>query len=113
MSQPYPEEVRETFGWFGAAVHNAQFFESDLVSLHMVVAGIRGKATTFAELKDLETALSLRTLGQLLRNLEQIAPVPETTQMLWKRALVSRNELSHGFFWKNLAIYDARRIIAQ
>lgn len=101
-SYVYPENVREVFGWFGAAQHNAQFFEGDLLTLHLVLAARQGNASTLSELKNLEASLSCeKTLGQLLRVLREIEPIPTEVDDLWRRALVTRNELTHGFFWKH------------
>jgi hypothetical protein len=97
----YPEEVRDAFGWFGAAAHNAQFFEGDLITLHLLVAAAQGKATTEPQLRDLELARSRKTLGQLLRALDHVAPVPAEARQLWDHALELRNGLIHGFFWRN------------
>jgi len=100
MDHAYPEDVREVFGWFGAAHHNAQFFEGDLVTLHLAVAGRKGEATTLSALKDIEAIHSRKTLGQLLVALRKVEPVSKEVESLWQRALELRNDLSHGFFWK-------------
>jgi len=97
----YPEEAREAFGWFGSAAHNAQFFEGDLVSLHLLAAAIEGKAITLPDLKSVESARSKETLGQLLRTLGKRVPTPQADIDLWEHALAVRNGLILGFFWKN------------
>ncbi len=101
MMATYSEEVPETFGWFGAATHNAQFFEADLITLHVAVAALQGKALTLTKLRDIEALLTKKTLGQLLRTLDESAPVPNEIRRLWEKALTLRNSLSHGFFWNN------------
>jgi len=103
MVPAYPDDVRETFGWFGSAVHNAQFFEGDLISLHMVLAAVDGKTTTASDLKSVESAKNKETLGRLLRNLGKRLPTSQEDIDRWDRALAVRNELIHGFFWRNHA----------
>jgi len=103
VDHAYPEDVREVFGWFGAAYHNAQFFEGDLVTLQLTVAGRNGAATTLSKLNDLEALHSRKTLGQLIATLRKVEPVPIEVENLWQRALELRNDLSHGFFWKRHA----------
>lgn len=103
MIPEYPVEVQYVFGWFGAASHNAQMFEGDLISLHLLQAALKGKGNTSEQLRATETVLTRQTLGVLVRELSPAVPVSPEVQQLWERALALRNELAHGFFWKNHA----------
>src|SRR5689334_3727192 len=90
--QPYPAEVHEVFRWFGAAAHNAQLFEADLLSVRLVAAAIDGQAVTEEE----------------LRSLEAQGGFSETVENDWAKALDRRNYLIHRFFWANaVKLYQA------
>ncbi len=106
--QPYPPKVNEVFRWFGAAAHNAQLFEADLLSLRLVAAAVDGQAVTEGELRSLEAALSRKTLGQLMVVLKTRGDFSQTLEDDWARALDRRNYLIHRFFWANaVRLYQA------
>lgn len=99
--QLYPPEANEVFRWYGAAAHNAQLFEADLLSLRLIAAGVDRQATTEQELRSLEATLSRKTLGQLMAALNPRGNFSQTFEDDWARALDRRNYLIHRFFWDN------------
>ena len=97
----YPETVREIFAWYGAAMHAAQFFEGDLVSLYMTARAWKNEGATLPQLRTWEEAVSRDTLGRLLKRLAGINSVSAEVLRLWDGALAVRNRLAHNFFWSN------------
>jgi hypothetical protein len=100
-SNPYPETVREVFAWYGAAMHAAQFFEGDLISLYMTARAWRNEGATLPQLRTWEEAVSRDTLGRLLKRIAEIKPISAEVQQLWDQALSVRNQLAHNFFWSH------------
>ena len=97
----YPETVRDVFAWYGAAMHAAQFFEGDLVSLYLTACAWKNEGATLPQLHTWEEAVSRDTLGRLLKRLTEMKPVSDEVLHLWDAALSARNRLAHNFFWSN------------
>jgi hypothetical protein len=91
-------KANEVFTAFGICAHHVQGFESDLLTLVLVVAQITGEAVTTAELKDMEN--ERRTMGQLLKRFSTVSNPRIHLPQGWDVALDRRNYLFHRFFYE-------------
>lgn len=94
-----PEIKKEVFAWFGGAAYAAQCFEVELCTLLLLVHRLKNSSATPQQLDDLDTKLSKRNLGTLLRELAKHLTIHPDFQALLDNYLDRRNYLMHRFFF--------------
>ena len=93
-------EIRkEMFAWYGAAMYAAQLFEVELVTLLLGLKRFRDPDTSPGEYDDLDTLLSRKTLGALLKELEKHCALSKEFKDLLIGYRDQRNFLAHEFFY--------------
>ncbi len=98
------EQVREVFARFGLAIYTAQVLEEAIVNL-MVASRLPQRSTvTVREIDELISGQHKKTLGLLIRDLDQ-----DTASGDWGERLASalqiRNTLAHGYFHKHAVAF--------
>ncbi len=96
------DSVGEVFVAFAKAMATAQTLELDLLSLSLLVRAHEKGGVTPSELEYIDAQLSKKTLGAMLRALEQGGYIERSLHRDWFRALETRNRLAHRFFIDNL-----------
>lgn len=86
------------FAAYGRAMSTAQDYEGQLLSLSLLVGAHAQGGFGTPGLSDLDERLSKKTLGALLRWLEQGGYVERSMHADWFEALRIRNNLAHRFF---------------
>jgi hypothetical protein len=94
-----PEIRKEVFAWFGGAGYAAQCFEVELCTLLLLVRRLKDPSATRQHLEDLDTKLSKRNLGTLLRELAKHLTIRPDFQAMLDGYLDRRNYLMHRFFF--------------
>ena len=103
------EEIRkEMFAWYGAAMYAAQLFEVELVTLLLALKRLRDPATNPSEYDDLDTLLSRKTLGALLKELEKHCTLEPEFKDLLTSYRDQRNFLAHEFFYTQASDMSSR-----
>src|ERR1022692_1920555 len=97
----YPESARDVFAWYGAAMHAAQFFEGDLITLHLTARARNNGGGTLSDVRGWEDLVSRHTLGRLLKEMEGLVQVSPHVRETWEKAVAARNRLAHSYFWSH------------
>ena len=96
--EPDGDLVRETYAYFGLAMYHAQVLEHGIVNAMVPVATLNGPNPSREELdRNFERFFSL-TFGTLVRLLQQLVQLDDTTKDLLRQATAKRNYLAHNFF---------------
>lgn len=105
---------KELFEYLGRALYECQRLEVALAyiirDLHLLTDSIQGN-DLFERLQAFQKLLDSRlkcTLGMLFEELKQKLPnLDEESKGLLRKALENRNEIVHGFFYKNWVAFIA------
>ena len=89
---------KEVFAWFGGAVYAAQCFEVELCILLLIVRRLQAPSCTEQELEELDSKLSKKTMGALLRELGKHLTIHPDFQAMLDAYVDRRNYLMHHFF---------------
>ncbi len=92
---------QEVFARFGEAAYFAQFFETQIENLLLLVALCKDKKITQQGLEKIDTGLSTKSLGSLIVELKKHLELSHEFEDLLKHYLDQRNYLMHDFFYKN------------
>lgn len=93
-------EIRkEMFAWYGAAMYAAQLFEVELVTLLLSLKKLRDPDTKPGEYDQLDSLLSRKTLGALLKELEKYCIIAQEFKDMLIGYRDQRNFLAHEFFY--------------
>ncbi len=101
----YEENVRnEMYKQFGYTIFLSQTFEKGLVSLLRGMFAMENKGKLPFE-KFLEEAdkIDRRTLGYLIEKVKTSVPIDSVVENLLHKALTTRNNLIHDYFYENAA----------
>jgi len=103
------EARKELFAWYGAAMYAAQLFEVELVILLLALKRLREPETEPHEYDRLDSLLSKKTLGALLKELKKHCEIAQEFEDLLIGYRDSRNYLAHEFFYKNANAMRTRK----
>jgi hypothetical protein len=92
-------QVKEVFTYFGLASYQAQCVERQLAVLLATAFGPGIRNVTSSEYDELLEGLFKKTLGTLIRTLQESAELSKDFEQILHRALKKRNWLMHHFFW--------------
>jgi hypothetical protein len=99
------EHCKEVYAHFGLAMYRAQCVEQSIIQLLIFAdffpTNLPKYKTTEQWEKDFDKydeLLSSKTMGQLLKYLNNLSAVDSTIEALLKKALNQRNWLAHSFF---------------
>src|SRR5437867_3883437 len=105
-----PTDAEETmFATYGRTMSTAQDFEGQLLGLSLLVGAHEQGGIGSPGISDLDRQLSKKTLGALLRWLEDRGYIERSTHILWFRALEIRNTLAHRFFLDRVELLASRQ----
>jgi len=91
----------EVYRKFGETAEAAQLLETQLGTMLLLISGAEGNLFSEADPKrasDLYRTINRRTLGQLVKSLNNKTPSLEAIEALLSNALLERNRLFHSFY---------------
>ena len=92
---------KDVFAWYGSAAYAAQLFEVELVTLMLCHEKKEKPEISVADIDDLDSKLSKKTMGQLIHDLNKRFTLTDR----FKNTLIGyrdqRNYLAHEFFYSN------------
>ena len=97
---PESEQIREVYAWCGLAMYLAQSLERELAMVLATKYGPGPTKITRGQFDDLLENLFSRTLGQLVRDIRELANLSEDETEQLQAALDTRNWLAHRYFWE-------------
>ena len=95
------EQRKEIFAWFGAAVYYVQCFEVELTILLCYCAIFKDKNLAPENMEEIDTKLSKKTLGFLIKELKKHLEIAPELENLLNKYLQKRNYLIHHYFYEN------------
>ena len=92
------EQIKEVYTRFGLAVYMANCLEHQLAITLASQYGPGPTRITGAEFDDLLERKLSKTMGQLVRELGELADMSDDEEQRWQQAVSNRNWLAHGYF---------------
>lgn len=93
------DRTKHIYAVAGLALYAAQCFEREMLHLLLVQNRTTGRIRSPEEYDMLEGRLTRKTLGNLMKRVNEVVEVNEHGKSLLTDALRARNALAHGFFW--------------
>ncbi len=97
---PESEQIREVYAWYGLAMYLAQCLERELAMVLSTKYGPGPTKITRGQFDDLLESMFSKTLGQLVRDIRELANLSEYETEQLQVALDTRNWLAHRYFWE-------------
>jgi hypothetical protein len=91
--------MEDVFQGFGAAAYNSQVMERKLTHLLSAICAARDPSSADQVFDHAIQEWETKTLGRIIKVLGQVIELPEGLNVRLERALKSRNDLMHNFFW--------------
>lgn len=95
------EQQKHVYACAGLALYRAQCFEAELTQVILSVKKAKGKLLSPDEYEALDSKLSKKTLGGLIREVRDFVEINDHGEAVIEKALNARNSLTHGFFWRH------------
>ena len=102
------DRVKHVYAVAGLALYTAQCFEREMLHVLLVQNRAAGDVRSPEEFEILEGRLTQKTLGRLVKRVNEVVDVNESGKSLLARALRARNTLAHGFFWTHAKDFMTR-----
>ena len=96
---PKTGDSKEVYAFYGLASCAAQVAERGLMALALLLRLRRTEGATLATWDREWDAIARRTFGQILKELSEDQVLEDDLRFLVRRALTTRNRLTHHFFW--------------
>ena len=96
-----PGDFKGMLAAYGLAAYHAGACEKKLAILTAMIDSAKGKRDIRQRFTESMTDLDRRTLGRIIRSLDDIVELPDATKRSLERMVDERNYLVHHFFWEH------------
>ena len=101
IPEPEFDDPKEVYAFFGLAMYSANLLEASLINLAVALKLNKSKVISREVFEASFGEMESKTLGQLLKATQKLAPIPSELESVLESSLVKRNFLAHGFFRVN------------